>query len=101
MSRVTNIILITTSDEAEGGVERLNNALAAMAIVGAFERVDEHAGGPKAIEAAVFMAAFNHLNIESFRQAVIKNQWDFPESVQLFIKEQEDERFREIRLFTA
>ena len=50
-------------------------------------------GGPKRMEATLFGAAFNHVPPTEVVAAVRSAQWDRPGSVQLFLKDQEDERW--------
>jgi hypothetical protein len=90
MSKVTNIIITTAIDES--GIERLNLALQYYPD---FLPVESHCGGNKAFESHVFLAAFNHLDIGEFKALARATPWDEPERVQIFIREQHEERFRE------
>ncbi len=99
MSRVTNVILhvsILEEDECEDGpivqVVALNRVLMEECRT-SFERVDQHAGGGKFFEATVFMAAFNHCPTPDIIAFVRQQQWTYPEDVQVFVKEQEDDGF--------
>jgi hypothetical protein len=96
MSVVTNIILAAALDEY--GVDLLNAALGKARLGGRLERMDKEAGGTKVMEAAIWLAAFNHLNLEAFVAMVKTVEWETPGEVSLFVKEQEDDVFREIDL---
>jgi hypothetical protein len=50
-------------------------------------------GGPKRMEATFFGAAFNHVPPSDVVAAVANAQWEMPASVQLFVKDQEDDRW--------
>lgn len=50
-------------------------------------------GGPKRMEATFFGAAFNHVPPSDVVAAVANAHWDSPDSVQLFLKDQEDDRW--------
>jgi hypothetical protein len=50
-------------------------------------------GGPKRMEATFFGAAFNHVPPSDVVAAVADAQWERSESVQLFLKDQEDGRW--------
>lgn len=97
MSRVTNVILTTAAGDEQ---------------IGAFNAVWDWRGGPefqhaqsnttagtKNLECNVYLGAFNHLDLAAFIAAIRSIVWDYPEYVQLFVLEEEDERFREISLW--
>ena len=51
-------------------------------------------GGTKALETNVAVAAFNHLDLRAFCQwLTAKVQWEAPLDVQLFVCDQEEDRF--------
>jgi len=52
------------------------------------------ATGGKASQCYVFGGAFNYLKADEFRDYVFSRSWVAPESVQLFIKDEQDDRFR-------
>lgn len=98
MSRVTNVILtaacaedIDDNDHANA-MESVNQWLAEKNY-GEFARVDGNAGGTKAMEAFVFLGAFNYLDLVAFLAVVGAAPWQQPENVRVFVKQQEDERF--------
>lgn len=101
MSRVTNVILhvsILEDEEFEDGpiirVVDLNRTLVLDKLNTKFERVDQHAGGGKVFEAPVFMAAFNHCPTGIILSFVRRQPWAYPEDVQVFVKEEEDDGFK-------
>ncbi|SRR6266478_1692292 len=91
MSYITNIIITTAIEDT--GMEELNTALATARDGERFAQVDMYAGGYKAIEADIFMAAFNYLHFRDFRLWVKKVKWQHPEQLAIFIKGQNDKRF--------
>jgi hypothetical protein len=100
MSWVTNIILSTSILDADKSAD-LNAAIrqpykdpfGALMVISR-----DDAGGDKQLEATIYLAAFNRLNLERFLTAVRAVPWDDPEELQLFIKGEDDERFSEIEL---
>jgi hypothetical protein len=90
MSRVTNVLVTAGIDEP--GVPVLNKWLE-LENYGVLHNVTLAAGGSKAVEADVWLGAFNYLNLKEFASAVERVKWESPGSVAIFIKEQEDERF--------
>ena len=55
--------------------------------------ISDHAGGNKAMQCEVWAAAINYFDIEGFSKMVHAAQWESPESVQLLIKDEEDDSF--------
>ena len=55
-------------------------------------------GGSKYLETGLYLGAFNHLNLDEFIKHVRTISWEFPESVQIIVKEQEDMKFTIIDL---
>ena len=98
MSHVTNIILTLSlsegidDDTCYPWVDVLNQWLTDRG-KGELHRVDDAAGGNKAMEAAVFMGAFNYLDIPEFIKAVYASDWEDRDGLSLFIKVQEADRF--------
>ena len=86
MSTVTNVIILGGVDET--GPTQLTDF--------PFIQVDGLTVGSKAMEANVWIGAFNYLDIVNFIDALNKVKWDYPEEVQLLIKEQEDEKFSQL-----
>lgn len=102
MSNVTNVILhISILEEWDENapilpVVELNKCLEELHT--SFNQVDQYAGGGKVFESTVFLAAFNHTSTETIVQLVQSQSWKYPEDVQLFVMEQEDDRFTEHRI---
>lgn len=106
MSWVTNAILMHGSLEISSGdrryriIDDLHAAMARAGITsGEFVRVDQYARGTKAMEAAVYVAAFNHLDEKTLIATIRSLPWEHPDWVQLFLRRQEEERFTETALF--
>lgn len=103
MSVVTNVILsfsaseIDLDDDYLDVIARVNKFFP----VGAgFKRsVDETAGGTKHMERPTFCGAFNYLDLEGFSKHLSNLPWKYPENVQLFVCEQDDEVYRQVELF--
>jgi hypothetical protein len=55
-------------------------------------------GGSKMLEAHLYVGAFNHIDLRSFITHLRSIKWERPECVQLFVKEEDDERFRLINV---
>ena len=105
MSNVTNVILHISileegqEDEPILPIGELNKCLEDLHT--SFSRVDQYAGGGKVFEAEVFMAAFNHTPTAEIVRLVKIQSWKYPQDVQLFIMEQEEDRFIEHRIAQA
>ncbi len=99
MSVVTNIILVTTiedgakRDDEYPNVDALNSFFKKDYGNISLLKVDEYAGGSKAMECDVFMAVINHLDLQEFMEHFNKIKGDEPNSVQLFIKQEDDYAF--------
>ena len=99
MSHVTDIILSTMiedgaqHDNGHPNVDQLNQYLSKHHGGWALIKVDEKAGGGKAMQSDIFIAAINYLNIPDFLNAFYEIKWEAPESVQLMLKDEHDERF--------
>lgn len=99
MSHVADIILITSiEDGGENGNDHPNrdklSAYLEKNHSGAtLVKVDGHAGGRKAMQCDVFMAAINYMDIDGFVSWFGKIKWEYPESVQLLIKDENDDLF--------
>lgn len=55
--------------------------------------VNDVLGGTKHLETPVYVAAFNHFDIEAFIAFIKTLPWREPENVQLFVKGQEENKF--------
>lgn len=99
MSHVTDIILSTMiedgakRDDEHPNVDELNQYLIEHYGGWVLVKVDENAGGGKAMQCDLFIAAINHLNIPEFLERFYEIAWEAPECVQLMLKDEHDERF--------
>ena len=95
MSVVTNVILILDNESRE--ILQLNcwlkeNAQGTLALLPLGAE-----GGTKYMECDVYLGAFNHLDVPGFVEAFRSGKYDDPETVQLFVRKQEADRFTEYR----
>jgi hypothetical protein len=90
MSVVTDIILVLGIAEP---IDELNRYLSDAYNGGALKQVDKHAGGNKAVQCDVYMAAINHFDRESFIRKFASINWNEPECVQLFLKYETEDLF--------
>lgn len=95
MSQVTNAILTANvGRHPDDEIASVNEFLRLNKIGGGeFKDVTDHAGGFKHVECRVYVAAFNHAETKQIVKAVEQAPWREREAVQLFVKEQEEERF--------
>ena len=101
MSHVTDVILTMSLLEEAGDDDRcpavdVLNIWLSERNKGELKRVDDFAGGGKAIQAAVFMGAFNSLEIPEFVAAVGAAPWEDRGRLALFVKDEHDERFTDM-----
>ncbi len=97
MSVVTNIILKTAAGDVprEDASDGINPA---KALRFGLVRVDPHAGGTKAMECDIYMSAVNYVDLGEIVDWFTGSVFEFPESAQLFLMEQEDDLFAVIYL---
>jgi hypothetical protein len=106
MSKVTNLIIATSLIEdieyLKGKFKQHTTPGYSIDIVS----VDDEKlpkgwyGGNKFLEVNLFIGAYNYFNLENFLMFCKQEiNWEMPESVQIFVKEQDDLRFRIINLF--
>lgn len=92
MSIVTNIIVTCSLGEEENIVCLCNwfmNEGHGRPVI-----ASEHESGPKVLECEVIVNACNYINIDEFVRLVrCIISWKYPDEVQIFIKEQEDNIF--------
>jgi len=99
MSHVADIILVTCiddgaeADDCHPNADKLNAYLKNNHNGAGLVKVDNYAGGNKAMQVDVFMAAINYLNIDAFVEWFRGVEWQDPECVQLLIKNEHDNRF--------
>lgn len=75
-------------------MEKINNWLQENSY-GVFSvDADVISGGIKHLETPLFVAAFNHFSLEDFCNFVRSMKWEYPDFVQVFIQEQQDDKFR-------
>jgi hypothetical protein len=55
----------------------------------------EYVGGEKNMECDVYLAAFNYMPLEHLLAAIRGARWNRPEHVQVFVKDEDEERFTE------
>lgn len=55
----------------------------------------EYVGGEKHLECDIYLAAFNYMQLEHLIAAVRSAQWNDPEQVQVFAKDEDEELFTE------
>ena len=89
MSHVTDIIVIVMVDE---NIELLQKYLKKVYKC-TLKQVDDYAGGNKAVQADIYMTAINAFIIPVFYQEFLKLKLEFPESAQLLIKDEHDDKF--------
>jgi len=109
MSYVTDVILtypLRWTDDDEEHLNRLNDYFRGTRGEYGLGLVNGHkvAGGTKALQVNIAVGAFNYLNLDSFVAYLRKFDWtdsggaDRLQDVQLFVKEEHDDHFREVRL---
>lgn len=114
MSVVTNIILHCSygedhSDisERDGGLTKriykgpdtINQWLNGQGReLGELVFMNPHAGGTQIFSGAIFMGAFNYLDLDGLAEQIKSFTWDEPNKVQLFVREDEDDVFWEYDL---
>lgn len=104
MSHITQVILITASEDGRGpsdpsehpNVDRLNAIFSeesGLPVENCLRYVSYAAGGSKNFADDVFMAAFNHFSKVSVLEAFRQIRWEYPESVALLVQGEDDECF--------
>lgn len=95
MSTVTNLILVTGTWDGDDAVAYLNDYLSQEGVVSGSCRIAKVSDfvtnvSTKSMEAEVFMAAANYLELEPFLEAFRSAPFEFPDDVVLLVKEQDD-----------
>lgn len=105
MSRVTNLILTCSSLEDESKIiaemkEFIKGDIGFYIVSVKDNNLPrDWYGGTKRLECNVLIGAYNYLDLESFLVFLRTNvSWEAADLVQLFVKEQEDMKFRLINL---
>ena len=98
MSDVTDIILIIAIDDGDlngdlKNIDTINNYLISS-YKSFMEKVDSFAGGNKAVQCDVYMAAINYLNKEDLISKFLDINWDYKECAQLMLKGEHDNKFK-------
>jgi hypothetical protein len=97
MSRVTNVILITSMPDAYANIiENINAQLSEIGHL-PFKQITD-TDSEKNLEAGIYVAAFNYLNVPSLVQIVSSTKWYRPSQVQLFIKSDTAVKFGDTKL---
>jgi hypothetical protein len=99
MSHVADIIFTTAiedgaeTDGAHPNTDKLSAYIEKNHSGATLVKVDSHAGGSKAMQCDVFMAAINYMDIDAFVAWFQGIEWEYPESVQLLIKDEHEDLF--------
>ena len=93
MSHVTDIIIVTMLDDGGGEDCHPNVDLIAEKAGIWFEKASDKVGGNKAMQADVFLAAVNCLDIDNFVSIFGSVKWEYPDCVQLFLKDEHENVF--------
>lgn len=88
MSHVHNILVCCSVSDDELFQSKWNTHHS----IEQFFQVDGHAGGCKAMEVAVFAAAFNYFAIDELLKFVEELDWCCPESVSVFSQDEHEDR---------
>lgn len=103
MSRITDIVIVTSLDENPETIEFLNDYFQhEMSTVGRpFVDISRHAGGNKVFCGRVYAASINYLNVFEFIERAHSAPWAYPGAVQLLMQREEDGGFKRIDLRIA
>lgn len=99
MSHVTDIILVTAIEDGAEAIaghpsaDKVSDYLKQNHNGHVLLEVSPVAGGDKAMQCDVFMSAINGLDIPAFVKWFAAIEWEFPEYVQLLLKDENDDRF--------
>lgn len=104
MSEVTNLLIAYGSDDDEKIVQQLSQYLhrgQPFRIVSVQDAALPKGwyGGSKNLETGLLIGAYNHLQLAELIAFMKTMDWEYPEDVQLLIKEQWDSKFRLVDLF--
>ncbi len=101
MSYVCNVVLLMGVMEERGDtVPALDfiNAWLEEDGQGRLHRADQYGTNRKVMEVTVALGAFNYLDVEGLLSTFQSAPWEDPESVQLLIRNQDDDLFIEHRV---
>jgi hypothetical protein len=101
MSNVTNLILTISDPDDENKIDQVNSfvyrgiqtdLVSADFNKNMAERTSWY-GGTKFLEVGIYIGAFNHFPLTDFVKHLKKIDWQYPESIQLMVKGQDDVKF--------
>ncbi len=99
MSWVTTVILVSAPDEADA-LLFVNTRIEeyAFALTWPFEPVpcDSCAGG-KNLESDICLGSFNGFDESKFLEVVLSAPWELPERVQILIRKESEDQFRNLK----
>lgn len=111
MSHVTNVILVFSVleayDEGEDGEDRyhvmtaINEWLRTQGHFPFGRHADHSSGGDKHLEVPIYVAAFNYFRLDDFLEMLKELPWKEPRLVQVFVMDQDDDRFSVFELYRA
>lgn len=90
MSHVADVVLLTFLDD--GGMKEVQDWFETNGWP-RLVRISYRAGGDKAMQHDIWAAAINYFDIEGLAAAVRAAHWEWPESVQLLVKDENEECF--------
>ena len=95
MSNVSDFILTAPIDEP--GIIALNKRLMSDEnYCACFNQVDRYAGGNKAFQADVWMAAFRNVDMRDFKAHVFSVSWSEPERIRFFVQHEHEYSFQQV-----
>ncbi len=98
MSYVTNVVVTTAcGDLIVYDEDEQTSAPPAMEPLGLRRVPEELPGGSKGMECEVYLGGFNYLQVDEMLNAVLSIEWEFRDQVQVFVRDQHDEKFTERR----
>jgi len=106
MSNVTNLLLhIGMLENEKARIQEVNNYFLQretrpLISVGDEALPNGWYGGDKYLECHLYLGAFNYLHLNEFISHLKTITFEEPETVQLIVKEQSDDMFRIIRVFS-
>ncbi len=99
MSWVTTVILVSAPDEGDA-ILFVNKRMEeyAYALTRPFEPVpcDLCAGG-KNLESDIYLGSFNGIDELKFLEVVASARWEIPERVQILIRKENEDQFRNLK----
>jgi len=97
MGHVTNIVLLTGMLE-DDNVKILNEWINTNYREGMYlKKIDENAGGNKALEVQLYTSAFNYFPLKDFIGIFSGIEWVIPEEVLLIYQDEHDDEFTVVK----